>query len=215
MRRAPRGLQPDDAHPRLGVLGGTFNPVTRAHLGLADAAVREFSLGEVLFLLPASLPHRAPKEASLDERLALLEAALASSERYSLAVCSHGLLLEMAEALTPHYPAGVKVYFLLGSDAAERILTWNYPDPAAALAEMFARFDLIVADRAGRPAVPQGVELQAFQSQIHRLALPAGLGELSATGVREAVQAGNPVGELVPPEVAERIRRTGLYRSRG
>lgn len=212
VRRAPRGLRADEEQPRLGVLGGTFNPVTRAHLKLAETALQEFALAEVLFLLPAVLPHRAPEEAPMEERLRLLEAALAPCERFSLAISSHGLLLEMAEALAPHYPAGVKVYFLLGSDAAERILRWDYPEPEKALGEMFARFELIVASRSGRLSIPDDARFHPFRPQIRTLALPADIQEISATAVRERVRAGKPIEGLVPAGVAELIRRTGLYR---
>lgn len=213
VRRARRGLGAADARPRLGVLGGTFNPVTRAHLALAEAAQRELTLGEVVFVLPATLPHRAPEEASLDERLALLEAALAPQDSFSLAVCSGGLFLEMAAALRPHYAAATTFYFLVGSDAAERILRWDYADPEKALREMFAAFDLIVAGRPGAPALPAEARLARYQAQIHPLALPPDVQAISATAVRERVRAGEPFEELVGPEVATAIRRAGLYRS--
>jgi len=212
VRRAPEGLRPGDLRPRLGVLGGTFNPVTRAHLALAQSALREFSLGEILFVLPGQLPHRAPEETTLEERLALLEVALAAHHRFSLAVCSHGLFLDIVVALAPHFPAGTKVFFLTGGDAAERILGWDYADPEKALAEMFARFDLIVAERAGGAAPPAAARLAAFRSQIHTLRLPADVQQISATEVRERLRAGQPIEELVPPGVADAIRARGLYR---
>lgn len=212
VRRAPAGLRPVDPQPRLGVLGGTFNPVTRAHLALAEAARRDFSLGEVLFVLPRQLPHRAPEDAALEDRLALLEAALESHERFSLAVCSHGLFLEMAEALAPHYPAHTRVYFLTGSDAAERILGWDYPEGEKGVAEMFARFDLIVAERAGTAALPPDTRLSPFRAQIHSLRLPADVRGISASTVRERLRAGKPIEELVPPPVANVLRQRNLYR---
>lgn len=212
VRRAPRGIHPEHKHPRLGVLGGTFNPVTRAHLLLAATAAREFDLAEVLFILPEALPHRAPREATVEQRLALLQAAVAPYERFSIAVCSHGLLLEMAQALVAHYPEDVKVYFLLGDDAARRILLWDYAHPEAALAEMFARFDLIVASRAGQLAIPRHTRLDPFRAQIHSLELPADCQQISATAVRERIRAGEAIDDLVPSAVARAIARQGLYR---
>lgn len=212
VRRAPAGLRPSTPQPRLGVLGGTFNPVTRAHLALAEAARRDFSLGEVLFVLPRQLPHRAPEEAAVGDRLALLQAALDRHDRFSLAVCSHGLFVEMMEALAPHYPADTRVYFLTGSDAAERILGWDYADGEKGVAEMFARFDLIVAERAGTAALPADPRLAPFRAQIHALRLPLDVQEISATRVRERLRAGKSIAELVPPPVADVIRRRSLYR---
>ncbi|MFQ5722964.1 MAG: nicotinate-nicotinamide nucleotide adenylyltransferase [Terriglobia bacterium] len=211
VRRAPQGLSPQNPRPRLGVLGGTFNPVTRAHLEIAHSARREFSLAEVLFVLPEKLPHRSAAEASLEDRLALLEAALAPCPHFSLAVCSHGLLLEMARALAPHYPQRSKVYFLVGSDAAQRILLWDYPEPQETLAEMFGCFDLIVAERRRPFTLPRHPGVEAFRAQIHRLSLPRTTQEISATAVRERLRAGGSIDDLVPPGVAEAIRRRGLY----
>lgn len=210
--RAPQGIRPEQVQPRLGVLGGTFNPVTRAHLELAGTAAREFTLAEVLFILPAALPHRTPEEASLEQRLALLETALRPCESFSLAVCSRGLLLEMAEALAPSYPPTTKIYFLVGSDAAERILRWEYADPEKALAAMFARFDLIVASRAGRLSIPRDTRLEAYRGQIHPLELPADCQNISASSVRRRMRRCESIEELVPPAVARAIRQTGLYR---
>lgn len=211
VRRAPRGIQPGSAQPRLGVLGGTFNPVTRAHLALAEAARASFKMAEVLFVLPAALPHRTPQEAALEARVALLEAALRPHASFSLAVCSHGLFVEMAEALKPHYPEGTKLFFLAGSDAAERILAWDQSNPEKARREMFARFDLVVAARAGRTFLFGDRPLEAFRPQIHTLALPEDVQEVSATAVRERRRAGQPIDDLVPPAVAAAIREMGLY----
>jgi len=213
VRRARRGISAEEAPPRLGVLGGTFNPVTRAHLALAEAALNEFALAEVLFVLPERLPHRTPEDAPLEARLRLVEAALEPFDRFALAVCTHGLFVDIAAALAPHYPAATKVFFLAGSDAADRILHWDKAEPVKTLEEMFARFDLIVAGRAGQGVIAGGEELSRFRGQIHRLKLPAEVSDISATAVRERARAGQPIDDLVPPAVADAIRRAGLYKS--
>jgi len=213
VRRARRGIGAEEAPPRLGVLGGTFDPVTRAHLALAEATLNEFALAEILFVLPERLPHRASEEAPLEARLRLLEAALEPYEDFALAVCTHGLFVDIAAALAPHYPAATKVFFLAGSDAADRILHWDKAEPEVALAGMFARFDLIIAERRGRAAAAGSEELSRFRGQIHRLALPAEVSDISATTVRERVRAGQPIDDLVAPAVADAIRRAGLYRA--
>ena len=159
LRRAPAGIvtsasaggRPEPSAPRLGVLSGTFNPPTRAHLALAEHASRELRLDEVLFVLPETPPHKKQLEASLEDRAEMLLRALAGSKEFSAAIATHGLFLDIHRALAPHYPPGTRVFFLVGEDAAERILLdWPYEDPAQALEEMFRRFEFAVARRGTR-----------------------------------------------------------------
>lgn len=211
LRRAPQGIEPTASRAALGVLGGTFNPVTRAHLALAEQAQKTFNLGEVLFVLPERLPHRAPEEASLADRVGMLEAALAPYPHFSLAVSTHGLFLDIARALASHYPFDVRLLFLVGADAAERILLWNYPDREAALREMFERFGLVVARRSGELRWPEDPLLGRFASQLYALEMPAEVEGISATRVREAARRGEPLMLLVPPAVEAYIREKKLY----
>ena len=128
LRRAPAGIvtsasaggRPEPSAPRLGVLSGTFNPPTRAHLALAEHASRELRLDEVLFVLPETPPHKKQLEASLEDRAEMLLRALAGSKEFSAAIATHGLFLDIHRALAPHYPPGTRVFFLVGEDAAER-----------------------------------------------------------------------------------------------
>lgn len=212
MHTAPKGITTTTPQPRLGVLGGAFNPVTCAHLALAEQACTQFDLTEVLFVLPERLPHRHPHEASLEDRIAMLRLALASWPCFSLAVCTHGLFVDIARALTPHYPRSTRLFFLLGADAADRILLWNYPDREATLAEMFARFDLVIARRAGELAWSKDPLVERFHSHLHRLEMPPDYQSLSGTTVREALRRGNSIDALVPPGVADYIRSHALYR---
>jgi len=211
VRTAPEGITTSTQQPRLGVLAGTFNPVTCAHLSLAEQARTQFALAEVLFVLPEQLPHRQPDEASLEDRLAMLALALTPCPYFSLAVCTHGLFIDIARALVPHYPQGTRFFFLLGADAADRILLWDYPDREATLTEMFARFDLVIARRAGKLAWAKDPLVEHFRNQLHRLEMPLNYQSLSSTAVRAAVRRGDPIDALVPPGVADYIRNHQLY----
>jgi nicotinate-nucleotide adenylyltransferase len=200
--------------PRLGVLSGTFNPPTCGHLAVGAAALEQLGLHEVLFVLPEQPPHRHVPEASLEQRAAMLRAAVAAEPRFSAAVTRGGLLLDIHEAIRAHYPAATTFVFLVGRDAAERILLrWPYPDLARALAEMFARFELGVADRQGPFRLPSHAPAAAYASRIHRLQIPATLEVVSASRVRERIARGESVAELLPAEVEAFIRSQGLYRT--
>jgi nicotinic acid mononucleotide adenylyltransferase len=79
---------------RLGVLAGTFNPPTRAHLALAQAALG--CADEVVFVLPRAFPHKAYGGASFEDRVRMLAAAVGDEPRFSIAASGAGLFIEIA-----------------------------------------------------------------------------------------------------------------------
>jgi nicotinic acid mononucleotide adenylyltransferase len=132
----------------------------------------------------------------------MLRVALANDPQCAIAATDQGLFLEIAEECRAAYPAGVRLSFLCGRDAAERIAGWDYGRPGA-FGEMLRKFDLLVAARRGEyqpaPEVRQAVE---------RLPLPAEFEEVSSSAVRGRIARGEPWQHLVPPpirEMAERI----------
>src|SRR3954447_25714353 len=104
---------------RLGVFPGSFNPVTVAHLALAAAALN--IVDEVVFVLPRQFPHKTYSGASFEQRMELLSLALAAHPRFSAAVSENGLFVEIADECRECFGADVRLSFLCGRDAAERI----------------------------------------------------------------------------------------------
>lgn len=208
---ASHGL-PTSGVGRLGVLGGAYNPITRAHLALADTVVKTFGIHEVVFLLPAVPPHKPLFGATLDQRLEMMCLALEERPYATVGLSSHGLFLDMHQGLLEIYPAGIDVFFLTGRDAAERILTWPYEDAAAALQQMFTAFQLIVCDREGAFQLPEAPLFRPYRQRIHSCRMPAHFNQVSATEVRQRCQQGLPCDDLVPPAVARYISEHALYR---
>ena len=201
---------------RLGVLSGTFNPPTRAHLQLAGAAARQLALDEVLFVVPEIPPHKAKLAAGLADREEMLRRAVAGEPRFSAAVSSHGLLVDIHSALAPHYPAATLAFFLLGRDAAERILVrWSYADRAKALAEMFERFEIAVAEREGRFELAADNPAACYAGKLHPLTLPPEWALVSATEIRDRAAKGESLDDALVAEVAAYIAERGLYRGAG
>jgi nicotinate-nucleotide adenylyltransferase len=184
---------------RLGVYPGTFNPVTIAHLALAEAALG--LVDEVLFVLPGEFPHKPYSGASFNQRMEILRTVLAGHEAFSLAAAEGGLFSEIASEVRQHYPDGVQVSFLCGRDAAERVATWDYGH-AEAFAAMLSDFDLLVAARGGEYAPPPGLR-HAFAS----IPIPSGYEEISASEVRRRIAAGEDWEMLVPAAAWEGVRQ--------
>lgn len=209
--RASRGLSGESG--RLGVLGGAYNPITLAHLMLARTARDQARLDEVLFVLPKIPPHKPVVDANIDERLEMMRLGLAELPFATVGLCTHGLFLDIAAALQDVFYGNPEIFFIVGRDAAERILTWPYADPVAALEDMFKRFQLLVFRRQGDFILPALPPLQRYAHRIHALRLSEDLDQVSSTAVRERVAAGRPLQGLVPEAVAAYISRHGLYRA--
>lgn len=193
---------------RVGVFPGSFNPVTTAHLALAEAALAQHRLGQVIFLLPEVFPHKDFEGASFDDRLALLAAAAAEEPRFAIASSRGGLFIEMAREVRAGCGPAVEVFVLCGRDAAERAVNWDYGD-GPSFDEQIEEFQMLVASRQGRYEAPR-----KYARRIHKIELPRDFDGVSATRIRQAIREGRGWRGLVPGGVAQEIVKRGLYRGR-
>lgn len=179
---------------RLAVMPGSFNPPTRAHIGLAEAALRHAD--EVLFAIPRTFPHKEYHGATLDQRVAMLGAA-APWDSATIAVADQGLFIDIARELRPHYPES-ELVFLCGRDAAERVVSWSYSE--GSIDEMLREFGLLVASRDGDYDPPDhlGHAITAL--------ICANYDEVSSSAVRDRIAAGLPWEDLVPQPIVEAVR---------
>jgi nicotinate-nucleotide adenylyltransferase len=210
---------------RIGVLGGTFDPIHVGHIDVAEAARRALHLDQVLVMPSHVPPHRQPPRASAAHRFAM--AALAVAGRPGLVVSD----LEM-ESDGPSYTAatldrfvarGVDttgLFFVTGADAFREIETWmDYP-------RILDRCHFVVVSRPGSPASSLRVALPSLSDRMIKApgAAPARPGiflidaptaPVSSTEVRRRAEAGASIEGLVPAAVAAHIAAHRLYAARG
>ena len=203
-------LPPSNA--RLGVLGGAYNPITRAHLLLARCSKEQFKLDEIIFVLPKTLPNKPVVDTSIEQRLEMMRLGTTDVRYVSLGLCTHGLFLDICAALQKVYPQSPEIFFITGRDAAERILNWPYPDPAEALAHMFAAFQLLVFEREGELKLRENPLINQYSTRIHTLRLSENIDHISSTEVRQRTFAGQSINDLVPEGVAAFIKTHRLYK---
>jgi nicotinate (nicotinamide) nucleotide adenylyltransferase len=189
------GVQPRS----LGVFPGSYNPPTRAHLALAEAALA--FVDEVVFVIPRAFPHKAFEGASFEQRVEMLRAVAGTNPGFSAAATEGGLFLEIARECREEYDSAPRLYFLCGRDAAERIVNWDYGHPDV-VPKMLDEFELLVAARYGAYTPPPGIE-----SKVHLLGLDRDYSEVSATEVRERIREGRPWRHLVPDVIAGDVLR--------
>ena len=193
---------------RLGILPGAFNPPTNAHLALAEAALTQHRLSQVVFLLPQVFPHKHFVGASFEDRLGLLEAALGGSPSFAIASSEGGLFIEIARAFRKACHPSLELFLLSGRDAAVRIAEWDYAD-GPSFASQLEEFHLLVASRQGAYSPPE-----EYRGRIHPVDLSTSLDQVSSSTVRQAIAEGRPWEQFVPEAVAGEIAARGLYRAR-
>ncbi|MFB3779504.1 MAG: nicotinate-nicotinamide nucleotide adenylyltransferase [Bryobacteraceae bacterium] len=191
-RRLPTGPR------RLGILPGTFNPPTRAHVALGEAALG--LVDEVLFVMPRRLPHKSYEGVGLADRLRMVESVVSLSPRFSLASTEQGLFAEIARECRQVYGPEVKLAFVCGRDAAERAVGWDYGEPGA-FRKMLDEFELLVAARKGAFRMPSGLE-----GRIHPIEIAEEYEDLSASMIRARIRLGEPWEHLVPPSIVAMVR---------
>ena len=204
-RRAPAGIGPWPG--QLLCLSASFNPLTVAHVRLTQEAIRIFPSEEVLLLLAMANVDKSVAGIPLERRLGLLARFVESRPTFSVAACSHGRFLDKAEAIRGHYPDGTRLAFILGFDTLVRLFDPKYyTDRDAALSTLFGACEFLVANRAPDP--PEAVsaflaraEVAPHAHRIRVIQLSAAVSAISATAVRARLARGEPVADLVPPEI--------------
>lgn len=200
---------------RLGVLGGTFDPVHNGHLFIAEEARSRFELEKVLFVLSARPPHKKEKISEVSDRLNMLEMALYGNPHFELSrieVERAGIsyTVDTLRELQKIYGNDLKLFLIIGADELLNFKTWKLPEIILSLC------DVIAATRPGfnslrlLDSVPQvtagGLPSKDKIFFMETLAL-----EVSSTEIRERVRLGKPFRYLVPEEVWRFISEKGLY----
>jgi nicotinate-nucleotide adenylyltransferase len=216
------------ASARIGILGGTFDPIHLGHLDAADAARTALRLDDVCLLPSHDPPHRsASPMASAFHRFAL--AALAVQDRPGYHVSDIELTRSghsyTADSLRSLHAAGWKplqIFFILGADAFAEIATWR-EFPAVLDSANF-----VVVARSGTGLEEAAVRTPALHSRLHRggqvlpqdgktrvILVEARTRDISSTMIRARRQARQPIDDLVPAAVARHIVIHHLYEAVG
>lgn len=203
---------------RIGLLCGSFNPLTLAHAELAEHARETAGLDLVLFTVAkVTVEKEHITGLSLEDRLLLLSLYAQRHEHTGVAIVNRGLYFEQAQAFRSLLGAEVKLSFVVGMDKLLQILDPKYyVDRDAALRQLFALTSLIVANR-GAMAQAEFDQLldqpenRSYRLHIHFCGLPEAIAELSATAVRENLAAGQGIESSVPRETTLFLAETRAF----
>jgi nicotinate-nucleotide adenylyltransferase len=214
------------AGTRLGILGGTFDPIHAGHLAVVRAARRALGLGQILIIPSHYPPHRpADPRASAYHRFAMVAVALADLEGCSV---SDVELLRDEPSYTSTTLGRVQaagwapsqIFFITGADAFAEIATWHEYPAVLDLAHF------VIVSRPGWPVGHLRTHLPALRERMldvsggapaldlatpRVLLLDAPTPDVSSTEIRERVRGGESLSGLVPSAVERYIMRQGLY----
>jgi nicotinate-nucleotide adenylyltransferase len=191
---------------RIGVMGGTFDPVHNGHLVAASEVTSEFGLDEVVFV-PTGQPWQKAHDpvSPAEDRYLMTVIATASNPQFSVSrvdIDREGptYTIDTLHDLRAKYGEDTELFFITGADALAAILGWHRSEELMALAHF------IGVTRPGHhlsdPGFPDGA--------VSLIEVPALA--ISSTDCRARVQAGQPVWYLVPDGVVQYISKRGLYR---
>lgn len=191
---------------RIGLFGGTFDPVHLGHLRAAESAREALDLDLVAFLPSAVPPHRATSS-SAEDRLAMARLATAPNPRFEawdveLRREGPSYTVDTVAALAGERPADSFV-LLVGADTWPEMAGWREPE------RLFSLVEVAVVERPGTAALDLASPFASARG-VHPVEGP--VLPISATAVRERVRRGESVRYLVPDAVADYIAERRLYR---
>jgi nicotinate-nucleotide adenylyltransferase len=195
-----------DGARRIGIMGGTFDPIHHGHLVAASEVADRFALDEVVFV-PTGHPWQKGHEtvSAAEDRYLMTVIATASNPRFSVSrtdVDRGGptYTVDTLRDLRKQFGPKAQLYFITGADALEKILSWKDTD------KMFELAHFVGVTRPGFPLSAEHLPADTVSLvQVPAMAI-------SSTACRERVAAGKPVWYLVPDGVVQYIAKRHLYR---
>ena len=202
---------------KLGILGGSFNPIHLGHLVLAEAAREALGLDRVIFI-PAKLPphKRAASLAGGADRLAMVRLAVAGNPAFAVSDIELrrpgvSYSVDTVRALREKLGAGTAIYFLIGMDTVAELATWRE------IARLARLCKFVPLSRPGHSS-PDAAALERALGKVParavlKRALDMPLIGISSSEIRRRVAEGRTIRYRVPDAVAAYIRRKRLYGS--
>lgn len=198
---------------KIGIMGGTFDPIHYGHLVTAEAALGEYQLDQVLFLPSGTPPHKDTRKVS-DAKHRHLMTVLATLtnpqfEVSRLDIDREGVTytIDSLRLLKEHYGPNTELYFITGADVVMELMNWKTPERLLELAEFIA---------ATRPGFSYGSKKSEVtdwfikhDKRLHELKVPAMA--ISSTDVRQRVKSNKSIRYLVPETVEYYIHKNNLY----
>lgn len=197
--------------PKIGIIGGTFDPIHNGHIEMAKKARERLGLSKVLFITGGNTPHKKDKDVTeASVRHEMVKKAVAKNRNfeavdYEVKKETYSYTAETLEYLKENNP-GNDYYFILGADSLDYIDSWYRPETIFAIAK------LVVFSRRNYKCREKTDELiKKFNGQV--IIMNEEIPDVSSTMIRTYADMGLDFSAAVPKVVAEYIQKNGLYKS--
>lgn len=193
---------------KIGILGGTFDPIHIAHLIAADQALFYVGLDEIWFMPAPIPPHKLNKKITpVHHRVEMMKKVLETESRYKL--CTIELersgpsytvdtMGEILEAYPNH-----SFYFIIGGDMIQYLPKWYK------INELLQMVTFIGLERPGFPSKPRSLEEERVLNKVQLITMPQL--EISSSKIRQWIKEGREIRYVVPQSVEQYIKEQGLY----
>lgn len=196
---------------KVGIFGGTFDPIHQGHLVIAEQVADALDLKRVIFIPSGVPPHKPASsiKASGEDRLRMVEAAIRGNDKF----CVDRVEIDASEAmysvdtvpLVKERYEGDEWYFVLGSDEVSNLLSWKEPD------KLLEEAYVAAAARPGYDISNLDHLTEALENYHKILPIECTLMNISATRIRRMLSEGESIRYLVPDKVHELVYDRGLY----
>lgn len=199
---------------RIGIMGGTFNPIHNGHLALAKAALEEFALDQVVFIPSGTPPHKNLEEViDKEDRYQMVKAATKrfrdfKVSRIELNRKGFSYAVDTFNDLKKKCGQDCKLFYIMGLDSINEILDWKKP------LELFKLCEFIVGTRPGTKirTFKRLVKFPPIEKEVDKIHLMELNENVSASDIREKVKTGRSISKLVPKVVENYIQKQELYK---
>lgn len=188
---------------RIGILGGTFNPVHMGHLILAEEALFKLHLDKVMFVPTFVPPHKnIESDIKPKDRLKMVELAISDNPAFGVSTFEidskkKSYSIDTLKEFRNHYGSDAELYFITGSDLLKDLFSWKDVN------DIFKMSKFIVANRPGYPVkdVPEDIETVVITPI-----------EVSSEDIRKRLKEGKSIRYLVPDKVRDYVIKHNLYK---
>lgn len=198
---------------KVGILGGTFNPVHKGHIRLAEKALKEFGLAYVIFVPTGLPPHKSTKDlATKKHRLKMVSESIKGRKKFKLSKMEinrsgYSYAVDTFNKLKKRLGKSTRLFYIMGLDSINSILSWKKP------LELFKMCEFIVATRPGSKikTFKRLVKFPPLAINKDKISVTELKMDVSSTDIRNRIRAGKPVSKLLPKPVEQYIEKNSLY----
>ena len=198
---------------RIGILGGTFNPIHKGHLALAAAAREEFALDKIIFLPSGKPPHKDKEIVDKEDRYNMVKLAIRGNPDYTISRLEldregYSYAVDTFNLLKKAFGKSVKLFYIMGLDSINEILSWKKP------LELFKLCEFIVGTRPGTRVrtFKRLVKFPPLQKEVDKIHLIELKEDISASDIRQKIKQRKSVEKVMPGSVLNYIKKKGIYK---